>query len=52
MLHLDGNVDVYKIEYNRLLKYNITVLLNLKARSSYVTLVKTHETHINNVRAE
>jgi hypothetical protein len=23
MLHIDGNIDVYKMELNRMLKYNI-----------------------------
>jgi hypothetical protein len=29
MLQLDGNVDVYKMEWNRMLKCNITCLLNM-----------------------
>jgi hypothetical protein len=29
MLHLDGNVDVYKMKCNRMLKYNI-VLFSIK----------------------
>jgi hypothetical protein len=28
MFHLDGNVDVYKMECNRMLKYNIKLTGN------------------------
>jgi hypothetical protein len=32
MLQLDGNVDVYKMECNRMLKYNAVLLPSSEAR--------------------